>query len=392
MRGLRELAAGIDPALRALADELERAVEDDGSDLRDTASPMLRRLRRELRGGRARVAERLRTLARDPGLREHLQDDFVTERGGRPVLALRASARGAVPGVVHDSSATGQTLFVEPLAVMEESNRLREAESAEREEVARILRELSQGVGEVEPALASLVEAVAQIDLVLACAALSRRWRGTEVRRERRRRPPRRSTPAARPVDGRRRRPRARRPACPRDQRAEHGRQDRRAEDARAGGGSPSVRSAPTGRACRAARLRRGARRHRRRAVDRDEPLDLLRSRAQPRRDPRAGDGPLARAARRGGGRHRSGRGHRARSGARRAARGAGAADRRHEPLSRAEGVGERLGRRRERGDGVRRRHRGAALPHRSRSARDVACAQDRRAARVAARARRSGT
>ena len=181
VRGLLELAGDIDPALARLGDELDRAVEDDGSDLRDTASPTLRRLRRELRGGRARVAERLRALARDPGLREHLQDDFVTERGGRPVLALRASARGAVPGVVHDSSATGQTLFVEPLAVMEESNRLREAESAEREEVARILRALSRGVGEVEPALASLVEAVAQIDLVLACAALSRGWRGTEV-------------------------------------------------------------------------------------------------------------------------------------------------------------------------------------------------------------------
>jgi DNA mismatch repair protein MutS2 len=179
--GLSELAAGIDSSLSGLADELERAVEDDGSDLRDGASTALRRLRRELRSGRARVSERLRALARDPGLREHLQDDFVTERAGRPVLALRASARGAVPGIVHDSSATGQTLFVEPLAVIEESNRLREAESAEREEVARILRALSRAVGEVEPALASLVEAVAQIDLFLACAALSRGWRGTRV-------------------------------------------------------------------------------------------------------------------------------------------------------------------------------------------------------------------
>ncbi len=181
--GLSELAAGIDPALSAVADELGRAVEDDGSDLRDGASPVLRRVRRELRGGRARLAERLRTLARDPDLREHLQDDFVTERAGRPVLALRASARGAVPGIVHDSSATGQTLFVEPLAVIEESNRLREAESAEREEVARILRALSQAVGQVEPGLASLVESVAQIDLALASAVVSRRWRGTEVRR-----------------------------------------------------------------------------------------------------------------------------------------------------------------------------------------------------------------
>ena len=109
--------------------------------------------------GRARLAERLRAFARDPRVREHLQDDFVTERGGRPVLALKATARAAVPGIVHDSSGSGQTLFVEPFAVVDESNRLREAESAEREEVERILRELSRRVGEHEAALAALVEA-----------------------------------------------------------------------------------------------------------------------------------------------------------------------------------------------------------------------------------------
>ncbi|HKE02371.1 MAG TPA: Smr/MutS family protein, partial [Planctomycetota bacterium] len=135
----------------------------------------------ELRDGRARIADRLRALARDPSLREHLQDDFVTERGGRPVLALRASARGAVPGVVHDSSGSGQTLFVEPFAVVDDSNRLREAEIAEREEVARILRELSASVGSQAEALVALVDAVAAIDLALACGRLSRGWRGTLV-------------------------------------------------------------------------------------------------------------------------------------------------------------------------------------------------------------------
>ena len=74
------------------------SVEEDGSDLKDSASPVLRRLRRELREGRGKLAERLRKIARDPALAEHLQDDFVTERGGRPVLALKASARGRVPG------------------------------------------------------------------------------------------------------------------------------------------------------------------------------------------------------------------------------------------------------------------------------------------------------
>jgi DNA mismatch repair protein MutS2 len=178
---LAELASGIDPALVRVAEPVARAVEDDGSDLRDAASPTLRRLRRELREGRVRLAERLRAFARDPSLAEHLSEDFVTERAGRPVLALRASARGAVPGIVHDSSGSGQTLFVEPFAVVEDSNRLREAESAEREEVARILRELSRAVGEEADGIVALVDAVGAIDLAFARARLSRRWRGTEV-------------------------------------------------------------------------------------------------------------------------------------------------------------------------------------------------------------------
>jgi DNA mismatch repair protein MutS2 len=179
--GLRAIAEPIDPGLEAIAERIDRAVEEDGSDLRDNASPALRRLRRELREGRARLAERLRRLARDPAVRDHLQDDFVTERAGRPVLALRSSSRAGVPGIVHDTSGSGQTLFVEPFAVVDDSNRLREAESAERDEVARILREHSRDVGAHDTDLALLVEAVAELDLALACGTLSRQWRGALV-------------------------------------------------------------------------------------------------------------------------------------------------------------------------------------------------------------------
>jgi len=178
---LAELAAAVDPTLAPLAEEITRCVEDDASDLRDGASPHLRKLRSQLRGGRQRVAEELRRLARSTELRQHLQDDFVTERRGRPVLAVRASARGSVRGIVHDASSSGQTLFIEPLATVEASNRLSEAESAERDEVERILRELSAPVGAHADALGSLVEATGQLDLVLACGGLSRSWRGTSV-------------------------------------------------------------------------------------------------------------------------------------------------------------------------------------------------------------------
>jgi len=182
---LSDVVAGIDTSLLSVAEEIGRSVEEDGSDLRDSASPSLRRLRRELREGRGRLAERLRKIARDPALAEHLQDDFVTERAGRPVLALKASARGRVPGIVHDSSGSGQTLFVEPLAAVEDSNRLREAEVAERDEVARILRNLSSLVASLAQELRTLAAATAELDLVLARGAVSRSWRGATVARSR---------------------------------------------------------------------------------------------------------------------------------------------------------------------------------------------------------------
>jgi DNA mismatch repair protein MutS2 len=178
---LGALAARIDPSLAPLAEEIGRRVEDDGSDLRDNASPQLRRLRAELRNGRQRVTEELARLARSGDLREYLQETFATERAGRPVLAVKASAREKVRGIVHDASSSGQTLFVEPFAIVELNNRLAEAAGAERDEVERILLELSALAGVRAEVLEELVEATAALDLALACGALSRRWRGAAV-------------------------------------------------------------------------------------------------------------------------------------------------------------------------------------------------------------------
>jgi DNA mismatch repair protein MutS2 len=178
---LNELLDPVDPALGRVADPIELAVEEDGSDLRDNASPLLRKLRAELRKGRHRAVEELTKLAHSGAMRDLLQETFVTERGGRPVLAVKVSARGRVPGIVHDASGSGQTLFVEPLAIVELNNQLAEAAGAEREEVERIVRELSELVGEHADALAVLVEATAAVDLAFARAVLSRRWRGAPV-------------------------------------------------------------------------------------------------------------------------------------------------------------------------------------------------------------------
>ncbi len=138
----------VDPALAAIAAAVRRVLTDEGDEVRDDASPLLRSLRRELRAGRQRIADELQRLARSAGSDDALQEAFVTERGGRPVLAVKASARSRVPGIVHDASGSGQTIFVEPLAVVELSNRMSEVAGAEREEVERILREVSALVGE----------------------------------------------------------------------------------------------------------------------------------------------------------------------------------------------------------------------------------------------------
>ena len=178
---LRAIAKAIEPALGQLAKTIDRAVEEDGSDLRDNATPRLRKLRGELRAGRHRVRERLEALVRSGDLREHLQEEFITLRAGRPVLAVKASARRSVPGIVHDASDSGQTLFVEPFEVVELSNRQSEAASAERDELERILRELSAAAGDNARLLAAAVEATAQIDLALARGTVSRGWKGAAV-------------------------------------------------------------------------------------------------------------------------------------------------------------------------------------------------------------------
>jgi DNA mismatch repair protein MutS2 len=178
---LSAVAAGIEPRLSQLAEEIRRRVEEDGAGLHDAASPRLRRLRDDLRAGRRRVEDALQRLVRAPALQAHLQESFIVERAGRPVLALKASSRSSLPGIVHDASGSGQTLFVEPYEVVELNNRRSEAAAEEREEVERLLGELSRLVGEHAGALADLVEAAGVIDLAVAAGALSRGWAGTPV-------------------------------------------------------------------------------------------------------------------------------------------------------------------------------------------------------------------
>lgn len=173
------LIVGIDPgALGGVAAALARALDHRGGIL-DSASPELGVCRRRLVGAKREAGDLLRRLA--VRLAAHLQESFTTQRSGRPVLAVKASSRSAVPGIVHDTSASGNTLFVEPFELIEASNRLREAEAQEAAELERILADLSAHVRASADALVGAIEALADHDLVIARARLSYGWRGCRV-------------------------------------------------------------------------------------------------------------------------------------------------------------------------------------------------------------------
>ena len=157
---------------RAFEDAVARALEPDGA-VRDDASPALLALRRKQRVLRARVRERLESMVRSAALAPYLQDPIVTMRHDRFVVPVRADARAQVPGVVHDASSSGATVFVEPLPVLELNNDLRRAQAEEEAEVERILAELSEKLGRVAEGLLPSLEILAHLDLVFARAELA---------------------------------------------------------------------------------------------------------------------------------------------------------------------------------------------------------------------------
>ncbi|MDP9366705.1 MAG: endonuclease MutS2, partial [Chloroflexota bacterium] len=130
-------------------------------DVLDTASDELARIRRAIRVAQSRLTDRLNGLLSGGRYASAIQDAIVTMRDGRYVIPVKAEARGQVPGVVHDTSASGQTLFIEPLDVVELNNRWREQQAAEAHEIERILDALSARIGAKAEPLATSVEAVA---------------------------------------------------------------------------------------------------------------------------------------------------------------------------------------------------------------------------------------
>src|SRR5581483_892554 len=212
---LAELAARADPALAPVADRIDDAVEADGSDLRDGASPLLRRLRAEVASGAARIHAELERVARSDGVRAALQESFLAERGGRPVLAVRGRRARQPPRRGGRRGARGGG--ADPARALRPRRGARARAHGAR-----------RGGGAARPG-----------PRLRRPLATPPRRAGRDRRRGVARR---RAPPAARPGGRRPDRPRPRRPAGARDQRPQHRRQDGRPEDARARRAPPPVR------------------------------------------------------------------------------------------------------------------------------------------------------
>lgn len=157
---------------KAIEDEIRRCIDDQG-DVLDSASPELASARRDIRINAGRAREKLETLIRSSSVQKMLQDALITQRNDRYVIPVKAEYRAHFGGIVHDQSGSGATLFIEPEAVVQMNNKLRELMLKEQQEVERILRKLTELVGERADLLTGDVELVGQLDFIFAKASLA---------------------------------------------------------------------------------------------------------------------------------------------------------------------------------------------------------------------------
>lgn len=163
---LTALAAEIEPQPQLLA-RLE-AMFDERGRMRDTASPKLNQLRRTQERLQERVKHSLEAMIQDRTTAKYLQETLVTQRNERYVVPVKAEYKYAVPGIVHDRSATGQTLYIEPLVSVELNNDLQEAALSEHTEIVRLMTVLSEQVARVAQPLMHTEKCTTELDFILA--------------------------------------------------------------------------------------------------------------------------------------------------------------------------------------------------------------------------------
>jgi DNA mismatch repair protein MutS2 len=175
---LCDIAAQLPPP-SGLINAISTAISDRG-DILDSASTELGNIRRQLRVIHDRLMSKLERIVGDPKNGPMLQEAIITQRDGRYVLPLRAEFKGRIKSIIHDQSASGATLFIEPLSVVEPNNQYRELQLAERDEEQRILAELSQMVGSNAEILYLMLDTVAELDLAFARGKYAEHLSGSE--------------------------------------------------------------------------------------------------------------------------------------------------------------------------------------------------------------------
>lgn len=152
---------------REIEDEINNAIigEDEVS---DNASPALRSIRRQIINKNEALRSKLNSIISSPKYAKYLQDSIVTMREGRYVVPIKAENKRFFQGIVHDQSSSGATLFIEPMAVVELNNELRELEIKEREEIERILRELTSLVADKAEYIRHNIKTLQRIDYMFA--------------------------------------------------------------------------------------------------------------------------------------------------------------------------------------------------------------------------------
>ncbi len=142
-------------------------------EINDNASQTLADIRRKLKNAAANIKSRLEQIIRGPAHAAHLQDTIITQRQGRYVVPVKAEHRSQIPGLVHDTSSSGATLFVEPMSVVEINNEIKVLQSKEQEEIERILAELSAEAAQFADSIINSYNALVYIDMCFAKANLA---------------------------------------------------------------------------------------------------------------------------------------------------------------------------------------------------------------------------
>ncbi len=164
---------------KAIEESIYNAIENE-EEISDRASSLLHTIRRKLKDKSAGIKERLNHMVTSSAYSKYLQDPIVTVRGDRHVIPVKQEHRAQIPGIIHDQSSSGATLFIEPMAVVEMQNELKQLRLQEQEEIQRILAELTAMVSEKYEAIKQNADILATLDFIFAKAKLSLLLRGVE--------------------------------------------------------------------------------------------------------------------------------------------------------------------------------------------------------------------